>query len=109
MLGSLSKFDNGTICFIKQIGGGFDEHGNPIEALQKSSKPHHCHIIVNSDSKKGKTSDGRFQVCSYEIYMNKINIDAEIVKLTLGDKFLGEFEIQSIVPSKLLNRIKILV
>jgi len=109
MLGNFGKFDNGTICFIKQTDGGFDDNGNGIEALQTESQTYPCHIVVNTNSKKGKNEDGRFQVCSYEIYMDKINIDADIVKLTREDKFLGKFEIQTIIPSKLLNRIKIFV
>ena len=110
MLGNcFSKFDNGTICFVKQVGGGFDANGNPIEAATEDSQPYPCHITVNSDSKKGKNRDGRFQVCNYEIYMNKLPIEAEMVKLTQDGKDLGEFEIQAVVPSRLLNRVKILV
>jgi len=101
-------FNNGEVCFLKQIDSGF-ENGNPIEAKTVESEPVPCHIVVNTDDKKGRYEDGKFQQYAYVIYMNDTVIDADIVKLTRSGEYLGDFVIQSVERGKLLNRVKIYV
>lgn len=101
-------FNNGVIRFVKQIGGGY-KNGNPAEAKSVEGEPYPCHIVINTDDKKGMNEGGAFRRATYLIFMDKITTEDEIVRITLNGKELGEFVIQSVKSGKLLNRMEIAV
>ena len=90
----------------------FDEYGNPIAAKVGWKTPIECSIMTNTDTRKGVYEDGVFRQASYTILLEQSTFPckkAEMVRLTRGGEYLGEFFVLSVESLPGVGRIKVVV
>ena len=101
---------NGTLKYKLRPDSGFDILGDPIPAPIEWSDEIDCFIQTNQHNTKGKTTDGKFIMSAYTIFIDSQEIDTDLVSLTTDrGKALGEFQVQDIQFLDLVQRVKLTV
>ncbi len=100
--------NNGYLEIEQTKGGGLVD-GIPQQGEVSFSNKIPCHLLKNTEDKKGNYKDGKFIRISFTAWIdNDQDFKAQRVRITdnLGD-IKGVFEVQSIEVLNLVNRIKI--
>ena len=88
---------NGFICYLKNVGGGIDENGNPIRPTSELGEKIPCNIEINKEYNLGRDEGNTFTVASYKIFIDaKTDVSSlrdSRVRLTLHGRELGGFAV----------------
>lgn len=91
--------ENGTLQVVETTGGGFNEKGAPIKVAETIGAPISANIKTIKDNRQGKTTDTDFRVSSFEVLIDRDEMDeftAERVILTDSvGKTIGKYQVQS--------------
>lgn len=61
---------NGTIQVYTTEGGGYDEHGNPVQVTETLGEPIPCNWKRNTYEKRSTYENGKFTAASYVILVD---------------------------------------
>jgi hypothetical protein len=101
---------NGFFQYETTKPGGFNEYGEPTEAITTWSEPIKCSIKANSDTRKGRYEDGIFRQASYIVLTECRELtNCKRIRLTRHSEDLGEKDVLNIEPLTTVGRLQILV
>jgi hypothetical protein len=108
---------NGYIEPVMKTGGGIDDNGNPAQPVKSTGQPIPCRIKISKHNSMEHPSPNyinisngnTFNISSYEVLIRRQEFDANIIKLTLFKKNLGEYSVISAEILEAADAIKILV
>lgn len=101
---------NGNISVKIKVGGGIDEHGDPIDPSSSWSEPIPCRYRLNTSNYKAISDGNAYKDVTYEILIDEQPFSHEQIKLESGfGHILGEFSIRGIELEDTVGVIKMYV